>query len=296
MSGNQSSAGASAGAAIRFAVNSGNTLSAILLIAILASVSFCMPAVAVEHITGSGCSVSVTGYLTDLAKEYERRTGIKVLVRAGGAAVGIDDLRTGSVDFAASCRAKEVGDPQDIQFVQVAWDALVIIVHPSNPVDSITLQEVQDVYGHKITNWSQLRGKDMPIKLFISRAKKGLSGVEASTKALILKGKEPTDGPGVLFLASTGIVEQMVENAPEGFAVTGFTSAQRRAVKMLKVNLVRPTTQNIITGTYPFRRPLFILLPKKPKPEVKKFVEFILSAEGQRFIKSRNVVTLRDVK
>ena len=296
MSNNQSPAGVRAGAALRSARNSQTTLAAILLFAGLATVLFRIPAVAEESITGSGCSVSVTGYLADLAKEYERLTGSRVLVRAGGAAVGIDDLRNGTVDFAASCRAREADDPPDIQFVQVAWDALVIIVHPSNPVDSIRLQEIRDVYGHKIMNWSQLRGKDMPIKLFISRAKKGLSGVEACTRALILKGKEPTEGPGVLFLASTGIVEQMVENTPEGFAVSGFTSAQRRSVKMLKVNRVPPTTKNIIEGRYPFRRPLFILLPKNPKPEVKKFLEFVLSAEGQRFIRSRNVVALHDIK
>lgn len=295
MRGNRSSEGVCVSAAVPFA-GSLLTTSAILLVAGLATVVFYIPAVAAEHITGSGCSVSVTGYLTDLAKEYERRTGIKVLVRGGGAAVGIDDLRNGTVDFAASCRAREAGDPPDIEFVQVAWDALVVIVHPSNPVDSISPQEIRDVYGLKITNWSQLGGKDMPIKLLISRAKKGLSGVESSTRALILQGKEPVAGPGVLFLASTGIVEQMVEETPAGFAVTGFTSAQRRSVKMLNVNGVRPTTQSIISGTYPFRRPLFILLPRNPRPEAKKFLEFILSAEGQRFIRSRNVVALRDVK
>ncbi len=295
MRGNRSSEGVCVSAAVPFAGGL-LTASAILLVAGLATVVFYIPGVAAERITGSGCSVSVTGYLTDLAKEYDRRTGIKVLVRAGGAAVGIDDLRNGTVDFAASCRAREAGDPPDIEFVQVAWDALVVIVHPSNPVDSISPQEIRDVYGLKITNWSQLGGKDMPIKLLISRAKKGLSGVESSTRALILQGKEPVAGPGVLFLASTGIVEQMVEETPAGFAVTGFTSAQRRSVKMLNVNGVRPTTQSIISGTYPFRRPLFILLPRNPRPEAKKFLEFILSAEGQRFIRSRNVVALRDVK
>jgi phosphate transport system substrate-binding protein len=296
MRGNQSPAGARDSTVFKSARKSRTILAAILLLAGLMSIFALGPAVAADYISGSGCSVSVVGYLTDLAREYEHRAGIRVLVRGGGAAVGIDDLRNGTVDFAASCRGREAGDPQDIQFVQVAWDALVVIVHPSNPIDSISPQEIRDIYGHKIMNWSQLGGKDMPVKLFISRAKKGLSGVEAATRALILKDKKPTEGPGVLFLASTGIVEQMVENTPEGFAVTGFTSAQRRSVKMLKLNRVRPTTQNIISGAYPFLRPLFFLLPGNPNPEAKKFLEFILNAEGQRFIRSRNVVALSDVK
>ena len=59
-----------------------------------------------ESITGSGCSVSNVGYLQELAKEYERQTGVKVLVRGGGTVVGIEDVRTGKVDFAASCRKR----------------------------------------------------------------------------------------------------------------------------------------------------------------------------------------------
>lgn len=57
-----------------------------------------------ESIIGSGCSVSNVGYLTELAKEYEKQTGVKVLVRGGGTIIGIEDLRSGKVDFAASCR------------------------------------------------------------------------------------------------------------------------------------------------------------------------------------------------
>lgn len=67
--------------------------------------------------------------LIELAKDYERRTGVKVFARGGGSVVGIEDLRGGKVNFAAACRAKEAGDPNDLQFIQVAWDVLAFIVH-----------------------------------------------------------------------------------------------------------------------------------------------------------------------
>ncbi len=86
-------------------------------------------ATAADYLTGSGCSVSNVGYHNDLAKDYERRTGVKVFVRGGGSVVGIEDLRGGKVNFAAACRAKEAGDPNDLQFIQVAWDVLALIVH-----------------------------------------------------------------------------------------------------------------------------------------------------------------------
>ncbi len=251
---------------------------------------------AADYLTVSGCSVSNVGYLTELADEYERRTGVKIFVRGGGSVVGIEDLRSGKVDFAASCRPRAAGDPADITYVQVAWDALAFIVHKSNPVENVTLDEVRSIYAGRMTDWRQLKGREAPIKVFISRTKKGLSGVEASTKQLVLNGKEPVASANTAFVASSGIVEQMVEENPEGFATTGITSARKRNVKILRVNGIAPTNKAVINNRYPLKRPLFILMPKNPKPEVKKFVDFTLSKAGQRFMKSLNVISILDVK
>lgn len=248
------------------------------------------------YLTASGCSVSNVGYLSELSKEFEQRTGIRVFVRGGGSVVGIDDVQSGKVDFAASCRPRHVGDPDDIEFIQVAWDALVFIIHPTNPVNTITLDEVRSIYGGVINSWDLLKGRAAPVQIFISHAKKGPSGVEASTKSMVLRDKEPVETLNTHFLASTGIVEQMVETSPDGFATTGFTSARKRKVKMLKVNGIPPTFKNIVKGSYPLKRPLFLLVARNAKPEVKQFVDFALSADGQRFIRSLNVVPLHDRK
>ncbi len=249
-----------------------------------------------ESIIGSGCSVSNVGYLQELAKEYEKQTGVKVLVRGGGTVVGIEDVKTGKVDFAAACRQKTADDPSDVDFIQVAWDALAFIVHRSNPLNDISLDEVRAIYAGKITNWKQLKGKNAPIKVFISRSKKGLSGVEGSTRDLVLKGKEVVETPQTLFLASTAIVEQMVEDTPEGFATTGFSSGRKRDIKMLKVNGISPDKKNIMNNRYPLKRPLFLLVPRRAKPAVKNFVDFALSNKGQKFISSQGVVSLIDLK
>ncbi len=249
-----------------------------------------------DYLTASGCSVSNVGYLMALAEEYEQRTGVKIFVRGGGSVVGIEDLRSGKVDFAASCRSKDATDPEDIVFVQVAWDALAFIVHKSNPVGNISLDDVRSIYAGKITDWKQLGGPPGPLKVFISQARKGLSGVEATMKKLVLNGIEPVETPNTRFVASTGIVEQMVEETPEGFAITGITSARKRNVKILKVNNIAPTNKAIIQNRYPLKRPLFLLIPKAAKPEVKRFVDFTLSEEGQRFLQSLNVISLLDIK
>lgn len=266
------------------------------LVLSLSSLLFIPSFVYSEHITISGCSVSNVGYLSDLAKEYEKRTGIKVLTRGGGSALGLEELTEGKVDMAAACRKKIADDPADIEFIQVAWDALVFIAHKSNPIDNITIDDVRSIYKNQINNWKHLKSIDMPIKVFIVKPGKGLSGIEASIKEIILKGDEIAVSLNIMPLASTGIVEQIVEKTPEGFATTGFSSARKRDVKMLKLNGISPTKENIISNRYPLKRPLFLLVPKNPKSEAKKFIDFVLSKDGQQFISGLGIISLLDMK
>ncbi len=191
---------------------------------------------------------------------------------------------------------KSADDPADVDFIQVAWDALAFIVHKSNPLDNISLDEVRAIYTGKITNWKQLKGTDSPIKVFVSKPRKGLSGVESSIQALVLKDKQIVETANTMFLPSSAIVEQMVEDTPGGFATTGFSSARKRDIKMLKVNGVSPDKKNIINNKYPLKRPLFLLVPRRAKPAVKNFIDFALSSKGQKFIGSQGVVSLIDLK
>ncbi len=113
---------------------------------------------------------------------------------------------------------------------------------------------------------------------------------------MVLNGKEPAETANTVFVASSGIVEQMVEENADGFATTGISSARKRNVKILKVNGIAPTNKAIVSGRYPLKRPLYLLLPKNPKPEVKKFADFALGREGQRFIRSLQVIPVTDIR
>ena len=274
---------------------SGLLVFSLLLFLLLLFLLLPFPAHA-QHLTASGCSVSNVGYLSDLVRDYEKATGIKILVRGGGSVIGIEDLRSGKVDFAASCREKSAGDPEDMELIEVARDALVFITHKSNPTDNISVNEVRAIYAGRITNWKQLKGADAPIYVFVSSPTKGFSGVESSTNKMVLNKKDPVKTSNTVSLASTGIVEQMVEKTAWAFATTGFSSARKREVKMIKVGGITPSKENIATRKYPFNRPLFLVVPKKAKPEVRKFVDFALSKKGQALISSYGVVSLSDMK
>jgi len=251
---------------------------------------------AAESISGSGCSVSVPGYLSDLAKDYEKETGVKVLVLGGGSIRGLVDLQEGRMDFAASCQSKTANDPEDFEYITASWDALVFIVHTSNPINTITIQQVRDIYGGKINNWKQLGGPDLNLISVITTTK-GFGGIGEAIEKYVLNGKRPVPQKNsTLQASSVAIWEQLVEEMPEGFASTGFGSARKRKVKMLQVNGVAPTKENIISGKYPLRRPLFLVVKKNTRPEARKFVDFVVGKRGQALISSYGMPSLADMK
>ncbi len=262
----------------------------------LLCVLFSAPQVGAQaSITGSGCSVSVPGYLSDLAKAYEKETGIKVLVLGGGSIRGLSDLAEGRMDFAASCQSRSLDDPADFEYVTASWDALVFIVHKSNPIDSITPKQVRDIYEGRINNWKQLGGRDLNLISVISTPR-GMGGIGEALEKYILSGKRPQQQKNSTMQASSvAIWEQLIEEMPEGFATTGFGSGRKRNVKLLKVNGVAPTRESIISGKYPYRRPLFIVVKRQARPQVRQFVDFIVSPKGQRLISSYGMPSLADL-
>jgi len=240
----------------------------------------------------AGCGITKKAFMTALADAFEQRTGDAIELRGGGATRGIQATASGETDFGGSCRPAMAGDPlEDVRMVQVAWDALVVITHPSNPVKDISGKELQKVFQGRITNWKALGGPDQFI--LVGYRSKELSGVGYSFREL---GFRDATGAGQftkgIGRASSGPLELAVENLPNAIAVTGASSARKREVKLLKVNGVEASAGNIAAGRYSFYRPLYLTVPRNPAPEVETFVEFALSDEGQAIIREEGTVNL----
>ncbi|MDR3580497.1 MAG: substrate-binding domain-containing protein [Oryzomonas sp.] len=263
---------------------------------VLLLLAFSVPATASEPIMASGCSISNVGYLNDLVKAYEKETGQKILIRGGGSIVGLTELGADKVDFAASCKSAGPKDSANLRFIPVAWDGLVFIVNPANPVSNIIPRDVKGIYEGKIGNWKDLGGANLPIKSYISSVT-GMGGIGETLAKYFLNGKWPqTTVNSSMQASSVAIWEQLVEKTPEGFASTGFDSARTRKVKMLAVNGVAPTKATIISGKYPYKRYLYLVATKDAKPEVNKFIKFALSKKGQKLIASYGIPALAEMK
>ncbi|HKJ72417.1 MAG TPA: phosphate ABC transporter substrate-binding protein [Gammaproteobacteria bacterium] len=248
--------------------------------------------VAAKTLQWGGCGITKKAFMFALADAFKERTGIDIQIHGGGATYGIRGTAAGKIDMGGACRPAMAGNPkEDVQMVQVAWDALVAIVHPSNPVDNITSEQLRQIFRGQITNWKALGGPDKFIVVGYRSAP--LSGVGFSFRELGFRQKTGT-GDFTMGVArkSSGPLEVAVEHLPNAFAVTGVSSARKRDVKIIGVDGIEPTPENIAAGKYTLFRPLYLTMPKDPDPAVKQFVDFALSKEGQQIIREQGTVNL----
>ncbi|HDN97660.1 MAG TPA: phosphate ABC transporter substrate-binding protein [bacterium] len=217
-----------------------------------------------------------------------------ISVRGGGSGVGIAALIDGICDIADSSRPmkdKEIKKALEkgvnpVAHV-IAMDGIAVIVHPSNPVNEITLSQLKEIYTGKISNWKQLGGKNQKI-VVISRDVS--SGTFECFNKLVLK-KERVR-PDALLQASNAAVVSIVKRTEGaiGYVGLGYLNSE---VKALKIEGVFPSQETVLKGTYPISRPLFMYTNGKPKGLVKKFIDFVLSKEGQKIVKGQGFVPLK---
>jgi phosphate transport system substrate-binding protein len=261
-------------------------------------------AVAKKSLTWAGCGISKKAFMTEMAKAYEKKTGVKIALQGGGATKGIRKVSAKEIDLGGSCR-QTLEDPNTlsshtlerrVQMDPVAWDALAVIVHKSNAVDNITLDQLRKVYTGRITNWSQLGGKNAPIDLYVRKGK--ISGVGRTIRELIFYDYDQEfSSPRMQVKKSSGPIEKAIaKDAVNAIAITGISSAKRRSVKLLKLEGHDPSYKNIKNGSYLLYRPLFLVshLRSLDNPEVRKFSQFVHSEEGKQIMRKVGTVPYED--
>ena len=265
--------------------------AAVLAVVVAAGTLTTLPATA-KTLQWGGCGITKKAFMFALADAFKERTGIAIDIHGGGATHGIRGAASGEIHMGGACRPAMAGNPkEDVRMVHVAWDALVPIVHPSNPVDNITSKQLRQIFRGQITNWKELGGPDKFI--VVGYRSVPLSGVGYSFRELGFREKTGTgDFTSGVGRKSSGPLEVAVEHLPNAFAVTGVSSAKKRDVKIISVDGIAPTPENIAGGDYPLFRPLYITVPKDPDPAVQRFVDFALSAEGQQIIREQGTVNL----
>jgi phosphate transport system substrate-binding protein len=165
-------------------------------------------------------------------------------------------------------------------FHVVALDGLPILVHPGNPVSSLTIEQVRDIYMGKITNWKEVGGPDKKI-VMISRDTN--SGTYETFEEKVMNKEKIAESAE--YVGSNGAVRARVQSTPAaiGYAGLGFVD---NTVKALTINGVYPSKKTVISGKYPIARPLYMVTNGYPAmgSHVYQFITIYLSPKGQEIV------------
>jgi phosphate transport system substrate-binding protein len=224
----------------------------------------------------------------------KKNPNVKVFVSGSGSGTGIKALIDGTTNIATSSREakdKEIADGEEkgVTLVahRIALDGIIPIVHPSMKIGNITMEQLRGIYNGKIKTWKELGGPDRPIAV-VSRDTS--SGTYEVWEEKILKGDRVR--PDALLVASNGQAVQTVSQNRYALGYIGIGYVDN-SIKVLKVNDKTASSKSVRDGSWPIARPLFLYANSKPSGVAAKFIDFILSKDGQKIVNEVKYVSIK---
>jgi phosphate transport system substrate-binding protein len=193
---------------------------------------------------------------------------------------------------------KAYAEEQGTEFVytQIGWEAFVFFVHKDNPINSLTVEQIKDIYSGKITNWREVGGSDEEIIPFQRD-----EGSGSQSMMLRFMGDTPLMEAETKTIQGMGaVIEEVVDYQSRagsiGYSFRYYIEGivQNPEVKMIAVEGVAPTADNVRNNTYPIITPVYaVTYANNPNPNVARLVEWILSEEGQYIIEQTGYVGMK---
>lgn len=181
---------------------------------------------------------------------------------------------------------------QDVEEVIVAYDALAVIVNPSNPVSKLTREQLENIFRGKITNWKEVGGPNLKIVVY---SRETSSGTYEFFKESVLKNKNYMSS--TLSMPATGAIIQSVSQTKGAIGYVGLAYLNNRtkpiAISYNGTDFIKPTMENGIKKIYPIVRPLYYYYNTNNEKKIKPFMDYILSPEGQNIIKKGGYIPVK---
>lgn len=233
-------------------------------------------------------------------KMMDKDSSVSVSVVGGGSGVGITALLDGTTDMAMASRDLKTEETLkfkeakiEIEKVIVAYDALSVVVNPENKVSQLTREQIEKIFTGEIKNWKEVGGEDMKI---VAYSRESSSGTYEFFKEEVLDDKNYASD--ILSMPATGAIVQSVSQTKGAIGYIGL-AYQNETVKQLAVSYdqgktyVAPSVATAKDKSYPIARPLFYMYNKTNADKVKSFVDYTLSAEGQKIVEEIGYITIK---
>jgi phosphate transport system substrate-binding protein len=225
------------------------------------------------------------------------RPEVRVAVTGGGSGTGIAALINRTADLANASRqikdeeraeAKQNGiDP--VEHV-VAGDAIAVVVHPSNPVNQLTIPELSAIFSGKIRNWNELGGDNRPIVLVSRESNSGTHVYFLET--VVRQGKSDDKtlfSPDTLLMPSSEGISSEVRQNPNaiGYDGLGYVTTDQKVLAVSRgpgKPYVLPRAETVRDGTYPVARSLYMYTAGEPQGVIRDYLDWIDGTEGQAIV------------
>ncbi|NPU84533.1 MAG: phosphate ABC transporter substrate-binding protein [Syntrophaceae bacterium] len=264
------------------------------ILALLCCMLTVAPAIAAESIVIKGSTTVLPIAQGALEAYMKAHKGVQISLSGGGSGEGIKAIVDGTADIGNSSREIK---KDEISLAQkkgvkpvahiVAFDALVPVVHPSNPVQGLTVEQLSLIYQGKITNWKEVGGKDMKI---VAISRDSSSGTFESWDHFVMKKTKVS--PRAQMLASNGAVYTAVSKNRYSIGYLGMGYV-KKGVKGLAVAGVQATPETALSRQYPMSRELYMYTNGEPKGETAKFLAFVKGPAGQKIVAKEGFVPLK---
>ncbi|MDU5106002.1 phosphate ABC transporter substrate-binding protein [Clostridium sp.] len=236
-------------------------------------------------------STSVGPLMGKLAEKYENKnSNISIEINEVGSSAGIKDTINGVSEIGMSSRELKSEEESSVKGTTIAYDGIAIITNKNNPIKNITIEQIKDIYTGKITNWNEIEGgKDAPI-VVVSREEG--SGTRDAFQEIIGYKSEELE-PNTMIANATGAVKQTVIGNENSIGFVSFEYLDDE-VNVVNVENVEPKAEEVQAGKYKISRP-FIVVSKEGtlSEEGQKFIDFILSEEGQAMVKDNKAIPVK---
>lgn len=246
---------------------------------------------ATESLVYTGDMPATIGFMRDLAVLFEAQTGIKTEVRISDTSTAIRATARGESDLGGTARPP-LADPREagVTLFPIAWDALAIIVHPDNPLDNITLAQLNAVVTGELDNWHALGGADKPLNLHLPADP--LSGLGYNVNAQ-LSNAATREVPAGRTGPDIRALHAAVAADPGALGVTSLTSVRGEPVKILDLEGIAPSPKALVSGDYLLFQPLQLAL-KETGGVAERFVRFAQSPVARRILRRNGAVPYMD--